>query len=85
MGMTSACMAMKSKTRYAIEILRKHKPALLTLHLNLDEAEHSFGPFSTEANQDLEAIDAMLAKISAASAGNAATILAVVSDHRIHR
>ena len=71
------------KTRYAIEILRKHKPALLTLHLSsLDEAEHSFGPFSTEANQDLEAIDAMLAKISAAAhAGNAATILAVVSDH----
>ena len=71
------------KTRYAIEILRKHKPALLTLHLSsLDEAEHSFGPFSAEANRDLEAIDAMLGKISAAArAGNAATILAVVSDH----
>jgi predicted AlkP superfamily pyrophosphatase or phosphodiesterase len=71
------------KTRYAIEILRKRKPALLTLHLSsLDEAEHSFGPFSTEANQDLEAIDAMLADINAAArAVNAATILAVVSDH----
>jgi predicted AlkP superfamily pyrophosphatase or phosphodiesterase len=71
------------KTRYAIEILRKHKPGLLTLHLSsLDEAEHAFGPFSAQANQDLEAIDAMLAQISAAAhAINAATILAVVSDH----
>jgi predicted AlkP superfamily pyrophosphatase or phosphodiesterase len=71
------------KTRYAIEILRKHRPGLLTLHLSsLDEAEHAFGPFSTEANQDLEAIDTMLAQISAAAhAINASTILAVVSDH----
>jgi predicted AlkP superfamily pyrophosphatase or phosphodiesterase len=71
------------KTRYAVEILRRCRPAFLTLHLSsLDEAEHSFGPFSAEANQDLEAIDAMLAQIStAARAVNAATILAVVSDH----
>jgi predicted AlkP superfamily pyrophosphatase or phosphodiesterase len=71
------------KARYAVEILRKHKPALLTLHLSsLDEAEHSFGPFSAEANQDLESIDAMLSQISAAAhASNAATVVAVVSDH----
>jgi predicted AlkP superfamily pyrophosphatase or phosphodiesterase len=71
------------KTRYAVEILRQRRPAFLTLHLSsLDEAEHSFGPFSAEANQDLEALDAMLAQISAAAhAVNAATILAVVSDH----
>jgi predicted AlkP superfamily pyrophosphatase or phosphodiesterase len=71
------------KTRYAIEILRRRRPAFLTLHLSsLDEAEHSSGPFSAEAKQDLEALDAMLAQISAAAhAVNAATILAVVSDH----
>jgi predicted AlkP superfamily pyrophosphatase or phosphodiesterase len=71
------------KTRYAIEILRQRRPALLTLHLSsLDDAEHSFGPFSAEANQDLEALDAMLAQISAAAhAVNSATILTVVSDH----
>ncbi len=71
------------KTRYTVEILRRHKPAFLTLHLSsLDEAEHSSGPFSAEANQDLEAIDAMLSKIHAAArAANAATVLAVVSDH----
>ncbi len=71
------------KTRYAIEILRTHKPSFLTLHLSsLDETEHSFGPFSAEADQDLEAIDALLSQIDAAAhAGNAATVLAVVSDH----
>ena len=71
------------KTRYAIEILRKYRPPFLTLHLSsLDEAEHSFGPFSAEADHDLEAIDAMLAQIDAAAhALNAATVLAVVSDH----
>jgi predicted AlkP superfamily pyrophosphatase or phosphodiesterase len=71
------------KTRYAVEILRKHKPAFLTIHLSsLDEAEHAFGPFSEEANQDLEAIDAMLSQINAAAhAVNAATVVAVVSDH----
>jgi predicted AlkP superfamily pyrophosphatase or phosphodiesterase len=71
------------KTRYAIEILRRHKPALLTLHLSsLDETEHSFGPFSPPANQDLEAIDGLLSQIDAAAhAGNASTVLVVVSDH----
>lgn len=71
------------KARYAIEILRAHKPSFMTLHLSsLDEAEHSFGPFSKEADQDLEAIDALLSQIDAAAhAGNAATVLVVVSDH----
>jgi len=71
------------KTRYAIEILRKYKPAFLTVHLSsLDETEHSFGPFSAQANRDLEALDAMVSQISDAARGtNPATILTVVSDH----
>jgi predicted AlkP superfamily pyrophosphatase or phosphodiesterase len=71
------------KTRFAIEILRKYKPGFMTLHLSsLDEAEHSYGAFSTQANQDLEAIDTMLAELAAAAhASDAATTVAVVSDH----
>jgi predicted AlkP superfamily pyrophosphatase or phosphodiesterase len=71
------------KTRFAIEILRKHKPRFMTLHLSsLDETEHASGPFSAEANQDLESIDAMLSQLSAAAhASDAASIVAVVSDH----
>jgi predicted AlkP superfamily pyrophosphatase or phosphodiesterase len=71
------------KTRFAIDILREHKPVFMTLHLSsLDDAEHEHGPFSAEANHDLEAIDAMLGKLAAAArASNPATVVAVVSDH----
>ena len=32
------------KTRYALEILRRYKPAFMTLHLSsLDEAQHAHG------------------------------------------
>ncbi len=55
------------KTRFAIEILRKHRPGFMTLHLSsLDETEHSHGVFSVQANEDLEAIDGMLAQLDAA-------------------
>jgi predicted AlkP superfamily pyrophosphatase or phosphodiesterase len=71
------------KTRYAIDILRRRKPGFMTLHLSsLDAAEHAHGVFSAEANQDLESIDAMLARLSAAAhASDPASIVAVVSDH----
>jgi len=71
------------KTRYAIDILRRHKPGFMTVHLSsLDAAEHAHGVFSGESNQDLEGIDAMLARLSAAAhASDPASIVAVVSDH----
>ena len=71
------------KTRFAIEILHKYKPGFMTLHLSsLDDAEHSYGAFSTQANQDLEAIDTMLSQLAAAAhASDPATVVAVVSDH----
>ena len=64
-------------------LMQARKPAFVTLHLSsLDETEHSFGPFSPQANQDLESIDALLSQIdTAAHASNPATVLAVVSDH----
>ena len=71
------------KTRYAIDILRRHRPGFITLHLSsLDEAEHETGPFSAEADGDLEAIDGMLSRIAAAAHEvNPATVIVVVSDH----
>ncbi len=71
------------KTRFAIDILRKHKPVFMTLHLSsLDDAQHSHGPFSAPANQDLEAIDVMLGELAAAArAANSASVAAIVSDH----
>jgi predicted AlkP superfamily pyrophosphatase or phosphodiesterase len=71
------------KTRCAIDILRTHKPAFMTLHLSaLDETEHEHGPFSPEANQVLEAIDGMVARLAAAAReADPNTVILVVSDH----
>ena len=71
------------KTACAIEIIRTHRPGFMTLHLSsLDDAEHAYGVFSSQADRDLEAIDALLARIDAAAhATDPATTVAVVSDH----
>jgi predicted AlkP superfamily pyrophosphatase or phosphodiesterase len=71
------------KTRFSVDILRRHRPAFMTVHLSsLDDAQHGHGPFSADANRDLEAVDAMLAELAgAAHAANPRAIIAVVSDH----
>jgi predicted AlkP superfamily pyrophosphatase or phosphodiesterase len=71
------------KTRYALEILRSQKPKFMTIHLSsLDEQQHGHGPFSAEANRDLEMIDGQLAQLFAASRANDPKAIAlVVSDH----
>ena len=71
------------KTRFAIEILRRHRPVLMTVHLSsFDDAQHGHGVFSAEAGGDLEAVDGMLAELAAAAhAANSGTIVAIVSDH----
>ena len=71
------------KTRYTIEILRKMKPAFMTLHLSsLDETQHEHGPFSAEADADLEALDGMMARLAkAAVEADPNTVVVLVSDH----
>jgi predicted AlkP superfamily pyrophosphatase or phosphodiesterase len=71
------------KTRFALDILRTRKPKFMTIHLSsLDEQQHGHGPFSPEANQDLEVIDGQLAQLFAASRANDPKAIAVVvSDH----
>ncbi len=71
------------KTRYALDILRARKPQFMTIHLSaLDEEEHAHGPFSSEANAELEVLDADLAELFAAARANDAQAVAiVVSDH----
>jgi predicted AlkP superfamily pyrophosphatase or phosphodiesterase len=77
----------EAKTRYALEILRRYKPAFTTVHLSsLDETEHEHGPFSPEACQDLEALDGMVARLAQqALANDPATVIVVVSDHGFMR
>jgi predicted AlkP superfamily pyrophosphatase or phosphodiesterase len=71
------------KTRYTIEILRKMKPAFMTLHLSsLDDTQHAHGPFSPEADADLEALDGMMARLTkAAVAADPSAVVMLVSDH----
>ena len=71
------------KTRFAIEILREHKPGFMTIHLSsLDDAQHAHGTYSPEANGDLEQIDSLLAQLAAAARSSDQTaIVTVVSDH----
>ena len=71
------------KTRYALEILKRYKPAFMTLHLSsLDHAQHEHGPFSAEACADLEAIDGMIARLARQEfAINPSSIVVIVSDH----
>ena len=71
------------KTRYALEILRRYKPAFMTLHLSsLDDAQHARGPFSARASETLEAIDGMVARLARQEfANNPSAVLVIVSDH----
>lgn len=87
MGNDTSIGGDEAKTRYAIEILRRYKPALLTLHLSsLDDAQHAHGPFSPEACADLEALDGMMARLAAAAhAANPSAVLVLVSDHGFMR
>jgi predicted AlkP superfamily pyrophosphatase or phosphodiesterase len=83
MGNDTSLQGDQVKTQFSIEILHRHKPSFMTIHLSsLDDAEHGHGVFSAEANRALEAIDGMLAELAAAAhAANPAAIVAIVSDH----
>jgi predicted AlkP superfamily pyrophosphatase or phosphodiesterase len=71
------------KTRYALEILRRYKPAFMTLHLSsLDDSQPAHGVFSPEAGSTLEAIDGMVARLARQEfANNPQAVLVIVSDH----
>jgi len=72
------------RVKYAIWILEKKRPGLLTLHLTaLDHIQHETGPFSDESIAILERLDALVGKVREAAERLAPerTFVAVVSDH----
>ena len=71
------------RTRFALDILQRKKPGFMTIHLSaMDESEHLHGPFSSEANQTLEAVDNMVGQLmQAALANDPKTKIVIVSDH----
>lgn len=72
-------------TDIASFVIRTYQPALTLLHLiDLDTAQHEFGPGSPEALATLEQVDDQIARVVRTieeSGIGGDTILAVVSDH----
>jgi predicted AlkP superfamily pyrophosphatase or phosphodiesterase len=74
----------ESRGRYAVWILEKKRPGLLTLHLTaLDHIEHETGMFSPQSMAALERLDTVIGKVRAAAETVAPgrAVVAVVSDH----
>jgi len=73
----------ETRTLYSLDILKQHRPEFMTIHLSsLDEEEHLHGPFSAEANADLEQIDGMVARLIAQEkSSNPDSVIVIVSDH----
>lgn len=71
------------RTKFAVAIIQQHKPGFMTIHLSsLDHAEHSYGPFSPEANAVLEKLDELIGELrSAVLAADPQAVLCIVSDH----
>jgi hypothetical protein len=72
-----------TRTLYSLDILKQHKPEFMTIHLSsLDEEEHLHGPFSDEANPDLEKVDDMVARlITQEQMNDPDSVIVIVSDH----
>ena len=87
MGNDTSLAGDETKTIYSLDILRQHRPQFMTIHLSsLDEAEHLHGPFSPEADADLEGIDSMIQRLTAQELAiypNA--VISIVSDHGFAR
>lgn len=81
--LSEAIQGDQSRMRYAEEIIRRKHARFMLVHLAaLDHLEHSFGPFSSEANAALEEIDGMVGRLERAMRANTANAaVCVVSDH----
>jgi len=76
-----------SRTRYAERIIREKHVRFITVHLAaLDHIEHQSGPFSSEANAALEAIDQMVGVLAKAMRDETpGAAVCIVSDHGFAR
>jgi hypothetical protein len=83
MGNDTTLAGDEARTLYSLDILKQHRPEFMTIHLSsLDEEEHLHGPFSEEANADLEGIDAMVRRLVAQELANYPNaVVVIVSDH----
>jgi len=74
----------EARGRFAVRVLEKKRPALLTLHLlALDHTQHETRPFSAETFAVLERLDAVVGKLreTAERLAPGRAFVAIVSDH----
>ena len=83
MGNDTSLAGDEVKTIYSLDILKQHRPQFMTIHLSsLDAEQHLAGPFSAEADADLEGIDGMVQRLAAQELANYPNaVIAIVSDH----
>jgi predicted AlkP superfamily pyrophosphatase or phosphodiesterase len=83
-GIDTSVEADEVRARYAVWILEKKRPGLLTLHLSsLDHIQHETQPFSPQSLAVLEKLDEQIGKIREETERLAPgrAFVAVVSDH----
>ncbi len=83
-GIDTSVEGDEERGKYAVWMLEKKRPGLLTLHLTaLDHIEHETGAFSAESVATMERLDAVIGSVREAAGkhGAGADIFAVVSDH----
>jgi predicted AlkP superfamily pyrophosphatase or phosphodiesterase len=83
-GMEETVTEDEIRARFAIRLIEKKHPALLTVYLSgLDTEEHASGPFSPKSNQTLERLDTVVGDLRAAAekAAPGRATVCVVSDH----
>jgi len=74
----------EQRVRWAVRILEKKRPNLLTLHLiALDHVQHVTGPFTPETMAVLERVDALVGTLraTAETVAPGGAHVAIVSDH----
>ena len=83
-GIDASAEGDEVRGKYAVWLLEKKRPGLLTLHLTaLDHIEHETGVFSAESIATIERLDGVIGKVREAAEHVAPgrAIVAVVSDH----
>ncbi len=83
-GIDTSVEADEVRGKYAVWVLEKKRPGLLTLHLTaLDHIEHETGVFSAESIATIERLDSVIGKVRevAERVAPGRAIVAVVSDH----
>ena len=83
-GIDASAEGDEVRGKYAVWLLEKKRPGLLTLHLTaLDHIEHETGVFSAESIATIERLDGVIGKVreEAEHVAPGRAIVAVVSDH----